>query len=127
MQKVTVFSVALMAGVLTSTFAHAACSGSLGRGWSNGNGAGKFEMSAADGSCKIGFANFIDDAKKTKIPATQVSVTTQPKSGKLAVTGSGLVYTPAKGFTGKDKFCTKSKSAKVPEKALTGCVTVTVE
>ena len=55
--------------------AFAACSGGLGRGWGSGKGAGTYEMAAADKQCMIGFANFIDDAKNTRIPATDVALT----------------------------------------------------
>ena len=111
---------------LSISAAEAACKGSNGRGWGSGNGAGKFEMSAADKACNIGFTNIIDDKKKTNVPATKVRVTRAPKSGKVGVTGKGLVYTPAKGFTGRDTFCTANTTPKVPGVTLSGCITVTV-
>lgn len=112
---------------MAASVAHAACTGSNGRGWGSGKGAGKFEMSAADKVCNIGFTNVINDTTKTSIPATNVTVTRQPKSGKVAVTGKGLVYTPANGFKGRDTFCTRNKTPKVPGATLSGCITVTVK
>lgn len=117
---------ALVVGGLSVTSADAACTGSNGRGWGSGNGAGKFTMSSADQSCRIGFTNIIDDRKKTSIPATNVTVTRSPKSGKVSVTGSGLVYTPARGFKGRDTFCTRNRAPGVKGTTLSGCITVTV-
>lgn len=122
----TIATSIIISGLAVSV-ANAACEGSNGRGWGSRGGQGKFAMSAADKSCQIGFPNFINDQAKTQIPATQVTFTTQPKSGKVAVTGKGLTYTPNPGFKGKDKFCTQNRSAKVKGKALRGCVTVTVK
>lgn len=121
-----IFGAAFVAGCMSISAAEAACTGSNGRGWGSGNGAGKFTMSAADQSCRIGFTNVIDDRKKTSIPATNVKITRAPKSGKVAVTGSGLVYTPAKGFKGQDRFCTSNKAPSVKGTTLSGCITVTV-
>lgn len=117
---------ALVIGCLSATAAQAACTGTNGRGWGSGNGAGAFQMTTADRNCRIGFPNFINDRARTSIPATRVSVTRPPRSGKVAVTGRGIVYTPAKGFTGSDTFCTRNTSPKVPGQALSGCITVTV-
>ena len=122
----TLIAFCLLSG-FAATPADAACTGSNGRGWSKGNGNGKFEMTTADKTCRIGLTNVIDDKAKTQIPATNVTVTTPPKSGKVAVTGSGLVYTPAPGFKGKDKFCTKNTTPKVKNITLSGCITVTVK
>ena len=112
--------------LLSMNMAQAACSGSNGRGWSKGNGAGKFEMSAADKECRIGFTNFINDENKTSIPATTVAITRAPKSGKVAVTSKEIVYTPEQGFKGSDSFCTKNTSDKVKGSVLSGCITVVV-
>lgn len=71
--------------------------------------------------------SFINDQAKTSIPATNVKITRPPKSGKVAVTGSGLVYTPASGFKGNDRFCTTNTTPKVKGKMLRGCITVTVK
>lgn len=114
-----------VAGCVTVSVANAACQGSLGRGWGGGKGAGQFTMSAADGSCRVGFPNFIDDKRKTSTPATQTTVTRAPKSGKTSIGARGVVYTPSKGFKGKDTFCTRNTSPKV-KGTLAGCVTVTV-
>jgi hypothetical protein len=111
--------------VLAASAAEAACTGSNGRGWGSGKGAGQFQMTAADKACEIGFANFIDDATNTRIPATQVTVTRAPKSGKVSVTAKGVVYTPNAGFKGKDSFCTTNKSSKA-RGTLSGCITVSV-
>jgi hypothetical protein len=116
----------LAAGCFTVSVADAACTGSNGRGWGSGNGAGKFEMAATDKNCRIGFTNVIDEKKKTSIPATKVTVTRAPKSGKVNVGGNGLLYTPAKGFKGRDTFCTRNSTPKVPGVTLSGCITVTV-
>lgn len=75
-------------------------------------------MTTADKVCKISFPGFIDDAKKTRVPATEVTLRRPPKSGNLGiVAGQGLVYTPNPGFKGKDTFCTKNTSPKVKGKA----------
>lgn len=121
------FVFAVAGGLLLANASYAACTGSNGRGWGSGNGNGKFEMTAGDKTCNINFPGFIDDIKKTRTPATEVSLTREPKNGKISiVAGKGLIYTPAPGFKGKDKFCTRNKSSKVKGKSLSGCVTVTV-
>lgn len=99
----------VVAGCFHASSAQAACSGSNGRGWGSGNGNGKFEMTAADKSCPISFTNVIDDKAKTKIPATNVTVTKPPKSGKVAVTGAGLVYTPTPGFKARTPSARKTR------------------
>lgn len=115
------------AGIFSATSAHAACTGSNGRGWGKGSGNGQFSMTARDKICKISFPGFIDDAKKTRTPATDVTVTRKPSSGTVSiVAGKGLIYTPGQGFKGKDRFCTTNRSAKVKGKTLSGCITVTV-
>lgn len=121
-----VFASAVLAGCLFASSVHAACTGSNGRGWGRGNGAGSFKMAAADKSCRIGFTNVINEQTKARIPATQVSVTRPPKNGKVQVTGKGLIYTPAKGFKGSDTFCTRNTTPKVPGFVLSGCITVAV-
>nr|WP_210422035.1 Ig-like domain-containing protein [Rhizobium sp. ACO-34A] len=84
-------------------------------------------MTTKDKACNISFPGFIDDVRKTRTPATEVTVTRAPKSGTVAVVaGKGLVYTPGPGFKGQDKFCTRNTSAKVKGKSLRGCITVTV-
>ncbi|MBX3598564.1 MAG: hypothetical protein KF874_13420, partial [Rhizobiaceae bacterium] len=122
----TIAASILISGLAVSV-ANAACEGSNGRGWGSRGGQGKFTMSAADKSCNIGFPNFINDQAKTKIPANQVTLTSQPKNGKVSVSGKGLTYTPNAGFKGKDKFCTQKRTPKVKGKALRGCVTFTVK
>lgn len=109
----------------TASSALAACEGSNGRGWGSGKGDGKYDMAAADKTCLIGYPNFIDDVKKTRVPATEVSLTRAPKSGTITLSAKGLVYTPAQGFKGSDKFCTKN-TAKGEKGTLAGCITVTV-
>ncbi|MEW9612380.1 hypothetical protein AB3G45_00600 [Shinella sp. S4-D37] len=118
---------AFVIGCFSVSTVHAACSGSNGRGWGTGRGAGKFEMTTRDKSCKISFPGFTDDVRKTRIPATDVTFTSKPKSGKITVVaGKGLIYTPNAGFKGKDRFCTRNRSSKVKGKSLSGCVTITV-
>ncbi|MFT4014155.1 MAG: hypothetical protein QM682_12295 [Paracoccus sp. (in: a-proteobacteria)] len=117
------FSIFLAAGVLTASAAHAECSGSNGRGWASAQGNGKFQMAPGDASCLIGYPSFINGTKKT--PATQVKLTRAPKSGKIALSPRGLIYTPAAGFKGTDKFCTSNSAAGMPG-TLKGCVSVTV-
>ncbi|MCC4243238.1 Ig-like domain-containing protein [Stappia indica] len=121
-----VFAATVVAGCIFASSVHAACTGSNGRGWGRGNGAGSFQMTAADKSCRIGFTNVINDRTKTSVPANKVSVTRAPKNGKVQVTGKGLVYTPAKGFKGSDSFCTKNTTPKAPGVVLSGCITVAV-
>jgi hypothetical protein len=113
----------IMVGCLSISTAEAACKGTNGRGWGSGHGAGKFSMTAADKVCNISFPGFINGKKRTA--AKKVTVTRKPKSGKLAVVAEGMVYTPAAGFKGKDKFCTRNKAAGVSG-TLSGCVTITV-
>ncbi|SMF55775.1 hypothetical protein SAMN02982989_0099 [Xaviernesmea oryzae] len=118
---------ALIIGSVSVSTAQAACEGTNGRGWGTGRGAGQFEMSTRDKICKISFPGFIDDVRKTRTPATDVTITRQPKSGKITVvTGQGLIYTPSAGFKGKDRFCTKNTTPKVKGKSLSGCITVSV-
>lgn len=115
----------IVLGIFTATSASAACEGGLGRGWSKGKGKGAFELSAGSKACDIGFANFYDN-NDVATPATEVALTKAPKSGKISIGKSGVVYTPNAGFKGKDTFCTKNTAAKV-KGALTGCITVTVK
>lgn len=123
----TTFAVLFAAGLFSVSAAEAACTGTNGRGWGSGRGAGTFTMTTADKACKISFPGFIDDKKKTRIPATQVRLTKQPSSGKVSiVAGKGLLYTPKAGFKGKDRFCTSNTSPKVKGGRLSGCITVTV-
>jgi hypothetical protein len=118
----------LFAGIASASSSYAACSGSNGRGWGTGKGKGLFEMSSTDKSCNIAFPGFIDDVKKTRTPATEVTVTRQPKSGKIAVVaGKGVTYTPAANFKGKDSFCTRNTTPKVKGKSLAGCITISVK
>lgn len=112
------------ARLFSVSVAEAACTGSNGRG--SGKGNGQFTMAPGDTSCSIPFTNFIDDRKKTSVPATQVRITNAPKSGKVGVTGRGLVHTPAKGFKGSDRFCTSNTAPRVKGQTLSGCITVTV-
>lgn len=115
--------IALFAG----TAAEAACTGSLGRGWASGQGNGQFEMTVADRTCQMGFANFIDDAAKTRIPATEVALTKAPGNGKIGIIANqGVVYTPNANFKGTDRFCTRNTAPQVKGKTLSGCVNVTV-
>lgn len=109
-----------------SSVAEAACTGSNGRGWGSGQGSGSFEMTSADKSCQISFPNVINDRAGTQVPANKVSFTRQPSNGKVSVTGRGLVYTPARGFKGTDRFCTSNTAPKAPGVTLSGCVAVTV-
>lgn len=118
---------AFIIGSVSVSSVQAACTGMNGRGWGSGRGAGEFLMSASDKTCKISFPGFIDDVRKTRTPATDVTVTRQPKSGKIdVVAGKGLIYTPNAAFKGKDRFCTKNTSPKVKGKSLSGCISVTV-
>ncbi|BCB20325.1 hypothetical protein [Bosea sp. ANAM02] len=114
------------AGYSMISAAEAACTGTNGRGWGRGNGAGQFEMSSADRNCRISFPGVINESAGTRFPATQVTVTRSPGSGKLSVTKQGLIYTPGKGFKGSDTFCTTNTTPKAPGMTLGGCVTVTV-
>jgi len=126
--RVKIFTATFFAvGCLTLSMAEAACTGTNGRGWGSGRGAGKFEMTAADKNCRISFTNVINDQQKTRIPATNVTITRAPKSGKVNVTGSGLVYTPNQGFRGSDTFCTRNTTPKAPGAVLSGCITIAVK
>ncbi|TGD42362.1 hypothetical protein EEB11_13800 [Pseudotabrizicola sediminis] len=116
----------LAIGAFSATSALADCSGGFGRGWASGKGNGAFEMQAADKACTMGFTGF-GGGNSERIPATEIRLTTAPKSGKLGVSAKGMVYTPNPGFKGKDKFCTRNTSAKVKGETLSGCVTVTVK
>ncbi len=126
MRVLVTLTTGFVVGCLTLSAAQAACTGSNGRGWGRGAGAGQFEMTAADKACRIGFTNVINERDKTSVPATNVALTRAPSAGKVSVTKSGLVYTPNKGFKGNDTFCTTNTTAKVPGVTLSGCITVTV-
>lgn len=124
MRALSIAGTLLIAGCFSISTAEAACSGTNGRGWGSGGGAGSFTMTAADKVCNISFPGFMSGDKRT--PATNVKITKQPKSGKLkVVAGKGMVYTPAAGFKGKDTFCTRNTAPGVSG-TLSGCVTVTV-
>ena len=125
MRSISTFAAVFVIAAFSASIAEAACSGTNGRGWGKGQGNGKFQMTTADKTCNIDFPGFIDDRKKTRTPATNVTITRAPKSGKINVTGKGLVYTPAAGFKGNDRFCTKNTAAGV-RGTLRGCITVTV-
>ncbi|KRE11877.1 hypothetical protein ASE63_19190 [Bosea sp. Root381] len=125
------FLIAMTAIVASSgvslTAAEAACTGSNGRGWGSGQGSGSFQMTAADKACQISFPGIVDDRAGTRIPATNVTITRGPASGKVGVVaGRGLTYTPNKGFTGRDTFCTSNTTPKAPGVTLAGCITVAV-
>lgn len=126
MQMRSAIATLFITGLFAASAAQAECTGSNGRGWASGKGNGQFEMTAADKSCQISFPGFINDADQSRIPATEMTLTRAPKSGKLSVSADGPVYTPNAGFKGKDKFCTKNKSAEVPGKTLGGCINITV-
>lgn len=112
--------------LLSSSVAQAACTGSNGRGWGSGQGSGSFEMTSADRTCRIAFPHVINDRAGTQVPASKVSFTRQPTSGKVSVSGGGLVYTPGRGFKGTDTFCTSNTAPKAPGVTLAGCISVTV-
>jgi hypothetical protein len=71
MRSLSTFATTLALACITTTAVHAACTGSNGRGWGSGNGAGKFQMAASDKTCRIGFTNIINDKQKTCVPATR--------------------------------------------------------
>jgi len=113
--------------LFAASAAQAECNGSNGRGWASGKGAGQFEMTAADKTCRISFPGFIDDVKKTRIPATEVVLTKAPSHGKIGIVANqGLIYTPTPGFKGSDRFCTKNTAKEMKGKSLSGCITVVV-
>jgi hypothetical protein len=113
--------------MMAGTAAQASCSGSLGRGWASGQGNGQFEMTTADKTCLMGFANFLDDAAKTRVPATEVALTKAPENGTIGIIANqGLVYTPNANLKGTDRFCTRNTTPQVKGKTLSGCVNVTV-
>lgn len=120
-----VLSASFIAGLLATSAAQAECTGGLGRGWASGKGDGKFEMAAGDKHCVMSYPAFINDATKTKTFATKVALSRAPKSGKITLSPDGVVYTPAAGFKGSDKFCTKNTTDAV-KGTLSGCITVTV-
>ena len=126
MHSLLLTSVFLAASSLVAADALAACTGSNGRGWGRGNGAGAFEMTQADKTCLIRFPSVINDKAGTRDPATKYSVTRAPANGTLKASADGVIYTPKKGFAGKDVFCTTNRTDKAPGTVLSGCVTVTV-
>lgn len=126
MRIVMTMATVLISGNLMIIAAEAACIGSNGRGWGSGQGSGSFQMASTDRSCRISFPGIVDDRAGTRIPATQVTVTRGPASGKVSVAGGGLVYTPNKGFKGSDTFCTSNTTPKAPGVTLAGCITVSV-
>lgn len=126
MKRVLISAIVVGFSALSAGAAMAECKGSNGRGWGSGKGEGKYEMTSKDKVCLINFPNFIDDAAKTSIPATEVKLSRAPKNGTIGVTAQGLIYTPITGFKGADTFCTRNTTPKVRGKTLSGCVTVTV-
>ncbi len=123
--RTAVLTTLAVIGCFSAAEAYAACTGSNGRGWASGRGAGKFEMTAADKSCKISVPGFV--VGKNRTPAAESKITRQPKSGKVTIAqGRGFLYTPNAGFKGKDRFCSSSTSPKFKGQRLAGCVTVTV-
>lgn len=127
MRILTATTAIIIAGGLTLTAAQAACTGTNGRGWGSGQGAGSFQMASTDKSCRISFPGIIDDRAGTRTPATNVTITRGPSSGKVSIaSGRGLVYTPNKGFKGSDTFCTSNTSPKAPGVTLAGCITIAV-
>jgi hypothetical protein len=122
----TTFLTAMALGIFAATAASADCKGSNGRGWGKGQGKGQFEMSAADKKCFISYPGFIYEAENRRVPANEVKLTRAPKNGTISLSKDGLIYTPAAGFKGQDKFCTKN-TAKGEKGSLSGCVTVTVK
>jgi hypothetical protein len=114
---------ALVAG---PTAALAACEGSTGRGWASGHGTGTYEMSSADRSCTIPFVGFFSNNGNDFTPATEVSLSKSPTSGKIGVSSKGIIYTPNAGFTGTDRFCTINRSGAVSGEKLSGCYEITV-
>lgn len=128
MRSLVMLTAVSMVGFFSASSAYAACTGTNGRGWGSGNGSGKFEMTTADKTCNISFPGFVDDVRKTRVPAGQVTITSTPKNGKVAVrAGSGMVYTPNPGFKGQDRFCTRNTSPQFKGQTLSGCVTVQVK
>jgi hypothetical protein len=126
MKNVTLKILVITAGtIMFTTSVQAACTGSNGRGWASGSGAGNFEMSTSDRTCSIPFPNFIVGDRRT--PASEVVLTTAPRNGTIGVAaGRGLVYTPNAGFTGADRFCTRNTASAFQGQTLSGCITVTV-
>ncbi|WP_108263530.1 hypothetical protein [Mangrovicoccus ximenensis] len=124
------FSRGLLAGlafasVAGASEAWASCAGGDGRGWASGKGDGAFEMAPGAATCLMNYPNVIH-ADDRRMPATQVTLTRAPKSGKIGLSKQGVVYTPNAGFRGKDRFCTRNTAAAFPGQTLSGCVTVTV-
>lgn len=125
--RVSTFSVAIIPLFFGLGFAaHAECSGGLGRGWASGKGNGEYQMRAGEQSCVIDYPAFIDDAKGTRTPATELALTRAPAAGKIGVSPQGIVYMPPAGFAGQDRFCIRNTTPQVRGKTLSGCVTVTV-
>ncbi len=125
MARKVVFAAFTLIAMTVASAAHAECSGSNGRGWGKGKGNGSFEMSGSDGTCQIGYPSFIYESENRRVPATEVKVTRAPKSGKISLSKTAIIYTPAVGFKGKDKFCMKN-TAQGEKGTLSGCITVTV-
>lgn len=124
--KSVVFVATAAIATLVASVAFAECTGSNGRGWGKGKGNGAFEMSASDKNCLISYPGFIYEEENRRVPATEVKLTRAPKSGQISLSKQGIIYTPAAGFKGKDKFCTKN-TAQGEKGTLAGCVTVTVK
>lgn len=125
MRRMMTIAALLAGGLFAASAASAECTGTNGRGWGKGQGKGQFEMTAADKTCLISYPGFIYEQENRRVPATEVVLTRAPKSGTITLSSKGIVYTPAAGFRGKDRFCTKN-TAKGEKGTLAGCVTVTV-
>ncbi|WP_347137565.1 hypothetical protein [Paracoccus sp. SSK6] len=123
----SMFSAAIIPLLLVlGSAADAECSGGLGRGWASGKGNGQYEMRLGEQSCVIDHPAFIDDAKGTRTPATELALTRAPAAGRIGVSPQGIVYMPPAGFAGQDRFCIRNTTPQVRGKTLSGCVTVTV-
>jgi len=123
--RFSIFASALL--ISSASVAMAACEGSTGRGWASGKGTGTYEMSPGDTRCQIPFVGFFSNNGGTFTPAKDVSLRKAPRSGKISLSGSGIIYTPNAGFRGTDEFCTVNRSSKAQGETLSGCYKVTVK
>ncbi len=126
MRQQIAFATLLLIGSFAAESVAAACTGSNGRGWASGKGVGRFEMTTADGTCRMGFPGFTFSDGRPRVPATELVLTQAPKSGKITLHSEGLIYTPNRGFKGEDRFCTRNTTPRMPGKTLSGCITVAV-
>jgi hypothetical protein len=81
----------------------------------------------AKGAKSCGSQVWVDPA--ARLPVTQLSISSPPANGRVAVKGNSFSYVPKAGFVGHDSFALSGsgKTATGELATLTGTITVTVQ